>query len=373
MIVRLLECGHAAVSAASRLCAHLLVEEPPDYHRVLTGSGVRYDLACAECVDQPLLTACEGCAERAGRWADDLGWKGTPEVRHEDREPIGSVRSEICEVQPLTSRCLAPLPHGWLALTADGLVDLRKGIVCEVEPGHDALRTSEDGRYAAAVTDYGQRAVVVDLRSGGVVLELDRGAYHSDRTPFPLAFLPGDRVVAATAWNRLDVFDLPSGAVLTERQADGVHFRGALTPSPSGRWVLDGSWVVDVEAWLRDGGEPPSLRLARRGCAWDQPVAWVSEDLVAIQRIGDDDEAVLDGVELYSVPSGRRLEPFAGPAGRMWAHNGLLCVSGTDGFEIWDPGRGARVGLVPGFRPIAHRDGTFVSLGDGVLNSFSVD
>lgn len=64
---------------------------------------------------------------------------------------------------------------------------------------------------------------------------------------------------------------------------------------------------------------------------------------------------------------------FAGPAGPMWSHKGLLCVSGADGLEVWDPERGTRIGLVPGFRPTEHREGTFVWLNDGVLDSFSVD
>jgi hypothetical protein len=57
----------------------------------------------------------------------------------------------------------------------------------------------------------------------------------------------------------------------------------------------------------------------------------------------------------------------------MWGHKGLLYVAGADGLEVWDPERGTRIGLVSGFRPTAHRDGTFVSLNDGVLDSFSVD
>ncbi|MFS8099690.1 hypothetical protein LFM09_21430 [Lentzea alba] len=392
--MRLLECGHAAEAGASRMCEHLVAEEPPGYYRLLTGSMVRFDLACEECVDAPvLMTVCEGCVERAADSGDALGWKGTPEVRHEDGEVRGSLTSRHCRVHLLNDRCLAPLPHGWLALTADGLVDLDKGLVCEapieIEVERSgrrapllALHTSADGCYAAVVVDHGQRAVIVDLRSGAVVLELDRGNYHVEWTPFPIAFLPDERVVAATAWNRLDVFDLLSGAVLTEREPEGVLFHGRLTLSPCGRRVLDDSWawspaglpsVLDLEAWLVDGGEPPRHSLSQRWYAWDQPVAWLSADLVAIQRIGEDDEAMLDGVELHEVPSGRKREPFAGPVGPMWGHKGLLYVSGADGFEVWDPDRGARIGLVQGFRPTAHRDGTFVSLSDGVLNSFSVD
>lgn len=215
-----------------------------------------------------------------------------------------------------------------------------------------------------------------------MVLELDRGDYCVYTTPFPIAFLPGGRVIVATDWNRLDVVDLATGKVLTERETQLDYFHGGLTLSPSGRWLLDDGWVwhpvgvprvLDVDTWLRDGGDPPAEQLTYRNYAWNQPVAWVTPHVVAVQRIGADDEAMIDGVELYSVPSGRRMEPFAGPAGRMWGHKGLLYVSGEAGFEVWDPSRGARIGLVAGFRPIAHRDGTFVSLVDGALNSFSVD
>ncbi|MDX8053874.1 hypothetical protein SK571_31275 [Lentzea sp. BCCO 10_0798] len=73
-----------------------------------------------------------------------------------------------------------------------------------------------------------------------MVLEVDRGTYHSEQTPYPLAFLPGDRVVAATAWSVLDVFALPSGERVTEREAKGTGaFHGRLNDG-----VLD-SFSVD--------------------------------------------------------------------------------------------------------------------------------
>ena len=385
--MRLLECGHAAVAGSSRVCVHLLVEEPPDFYRVLTGSGMRYDLACVDCVEKPLLTACEGCVERAVD-NENLGWRGTPEIRHEDRFVAGTVRSEPCDVQPLNDRCLVLVEGGWLAVTAYGLAgsDGSRWDVPLVLPREGrpvpALHASADGRYAAVVHDRGRKGVVLDTRSGEVVLRLDRGKYHVEQTPYPLAFLPGDRVVAATEWNQLDVFVLPSGELLTEREPRGRLFEGCLTLSPGGRWLLADRWawgpagvpeVVDLEAWQRDGGEPDGERLAQRWYAWNQPVAWVSDDVVAVQRIGEDDELMIDGVELYAVPGGRPMEPFAGPVGPMWGHKGLLYVTAADGLEVWDPERGARIGLVSGFRPTAHRDGTFVSLSDGVLDSFSVD
>jgi hypothetical protein len=383
IVVELLECGHAAVAGSSRLCRHLLVEEPPSYYRVLTGVRVRFDLACAACADSPVfLTACEGCVERAGdNWSDVCGWKGTPEVRHEDLPVRGSLRSQACDVSLLNDRCLAPLPRGWLALTASGLVNLVDGSVhpvslVEGDKGKalSALHTSPDGRYAAVVLDRGSKGVVVDLGSGAVVLELDRGSYQVHVTAFPVAFLPGGRVAAASDWNQLSVFDLATGALLHSTDA-GQHFHGRLAVSPTGRWLLDDSWVwhpVGIPQ-VYDADLRRVAALADRAYAWGQPVAWVSPDVVAIQRIGADDEEMLDGVELYEVPSGRPLEPFAGPVGRMWGHHELLYVSGEAGLEVWDPFRGARIGLVEGFRPIAHRDGTFAELRDGQLYSFSVD
>ncbi|WP_086663283.1 YncE family protein [Lentzea kentuckyensis] len=299
------------------------------------------------------------------------------------------------DVELLSDRCLAPLPGDWLARTADGLVSLNAGLVCPppliVEDYGDeawrdvvpALHTSPDGRYAAAVNDYGNLGTVVDLTSGEVVLRLDRDHVHTaTTTPFPIAFLPGDRVLAATDVCRLDVIDLVSGSVLTARDTEFDEYHGRLTVSPCGRRVLDDRWVwhpigvptvIDVDQWLRTGGEPEGVALTDRGYAWDQPVAWVSPEVVAIQRIGRDDEKMVDGFELYAVPDGPALEPVVGPAGRMWAHNGLVYVSGPDGLEVWDPSGGARVGLVPGFRPTAHRDGVFGELVGGVLHGFSVD
>ncbi|MFE1592595.1 hypothetical protein [Nocardia sp. NPDC058705] len=354
-----------------------------------------FDLACADCAPSPsLLAACEGCVDRAKEEATT--WRGTPEVRHADREVRGTWHTIAWDVVPINERCLAPLPDSWLALTADGLVDLRSGFVCtspltevvdEVarrwhEPG-PAVHTSADGRFAAVVTDYGNLGAIIDLRSGDVVFRLDRNHIHTAAvTPFPVVFLPGDRVMAATGVRRLDVIDLSTGTVVTERETDEDLYRGRLTLDPSGRWVVDDCWawgpngvpaLIDVEQWLRGGGDPRGLMLSLREYAWDQPVAWVSPEVVAIARIGTDDEAMLDGVELYSVPSGRQLSAFAGPAGAMWGHGGLLYVCAAEGLEVWDPAAGARIGVVAGFRPTAHRGGTFVALREGRLDSFDVD
>ncbi|WP_345430275.1 hypothetical protein [Actinoallomurus vinaceus] len=238
---------------------------------------------------------------------------------------------------------------------------------------------------------------MVELSSGSTVLTLDRGQYHVETTPFPITFLRAGRttaVVAATDWNRLDAFDLSTGRLLTERDTTWTkdqppehalnYFHGALRPSPGENWLLDDGWVwspvgvpvlIDVAAWL--AGEVYATEhgwaLSYRDYAWDQPAAWIDDDTVAIQRIGPHDKAMIDGVELFDAPSGRRIGMFAGPAGMMWAHEGLLYVSATAGLEVWDPAHGVRTGLVSGFGPVAHNpvSGAFAEMAGDRLRTWT--
>ncbi|XVV07069.1 hypothetical protein ACQPW3_17470 [Actinosynnema sp. CA-248983] len=401
----LLPCGHAALVGRSRLCEHLLVEEPPDCHRRLTGVASGFDLVCPACAEvAELVVACEGCVERVEEHVrgSELGWLGVPEVRHRDGEPGGTWAEREWRAVALGDRCLAPLPGGWLVLTADGLVALEDDgprLVGAVDVPVDesdhrtrnqrraAVHTSADGRFAAVVTDYGQFGTVVDLRDGSAVLALDRGRYHVDTTPFPVAFA-GSTVIAATSWNRLDAFDAATGRLLSSRDLSQRYsglFQGSLHPSPDGRWLLCDGWlwspagqprVVDLAAWLSgaDPFAPESARaLTQRWYAWDQPVAWVDEHTVAIQRMGFDDEAMLPGVELYTLPEHKLSRLVAGPDGAMWAHGGLLYVSTDAGLEVWDPDLGARTALVEGFRPHAHNPatGAFARLSGGRVTTWT--
>ena len=188
------------------------------------------------------------------------------------------------------------------------------------------------------MSDYGQFATVVDLREWFTALDLDREWADNEFTRFPLAFLgEGDtaKVVASTDWNRLDVFTLPGGDLLTDRETAAPdrgekppehyldYFQGALHVSPSGRWLVVDGWgwhpvgmpmVIDVEAWL--GGEIHAAEKGRtitpgRYGTGDQPIAWVDDTTVAVQA----HDPELDGVELYDVATGRLTGMFAG-AGR---------------------------------------------------------
>jgi len=202
-------------------------------------------------------------------------------------------------------------------------------------------------------------------------------------------------VVAATAWNRLGTFLAATGRLLTSRETEWVrgqprpehyldYFHGRLLASPGGRWILDDGWVwspvgvptvIDVAAWL--SGQIHTAEngaaLSHRAYAWDQPVAWLDDHTVAIQRIGYDDEQMLAGVQLFDVPTGLVSAAFAGPSGRMWAHRGRLYVVSTAGTEIWEPAVGARIGILEGFAPTAHNDrtGTLAEFSNGVCRTWT--
>ena len=398
-MVKVLACGHLAPAAGARVCAHLTTDNGPGCFRVLTGIKTDFDLQCPDCAEAEapeLLDACVGCFDRAEELAH-LGWRGSPEVLLRDRELDGAWTTRSCPVRPLNDRCLVPVPGGWLALTEAGFVRidhedqwLLGPVVLPEErdverndgperPRGPVLHASRDGRFAAIVSDYGQYGTVVDLAEWVTVLDLDRDWDDNEWTRFPFAFLDGDRFVAATDSNRLDVFDAATGRLLTERpttrEENPEHYLdyyfGALLPSPSGRALLTDGWawhpvgvplIIDCAAWLAGDRHAPEhgRHLVDRGDSWDTPIAWLDENTVALQGIG---VPLLDGVELRDAATGRRTGSFTGPAGRMWAHDGLLYVAAEAGLEVWDPAEGARVGFASrASAPIAHRDGAFAEL-----------
>lgn len=392
--MNVLPCGHLAAAAGARVCAHLTTDNGPACFRVLTGVGTRFDLVCRECVEAPvLLDACVGCFDRADAMAS-LGWRGSPEVLLRDRELPGTWTTRPCPVTPLNDRCLVPVPGGWLALTEAGFVrldDEDQWLLGPVElreerdverferpdrPRGPALHASADGRFAAVVSDYGQYGTVIDLAEWVTVLDLDRDWDDNEWTRYPFAFLDEGRFAAATASNRLDVFDA-TGRLLTGHAGEVDYFSGALLPSPSGRSLLVDAWawhpvgiplVIDVAAWLEGDRNP--RQLADRGNVWDEPMVWLDEETVALQGIGTE-RPPLPGIELREAATGRRTGQFTGPDGRMWAHGGLLYVAAEAGLEVWDPADGARIGFLADFVPIAHASGRFAELRNDQLRTWT--
>ncbi|MFC9688644.1 hypothetical protein ACFTSF_08895 [Kribbella sp. NPDC056951] len=409
--MELLACGHLANEGPFRTCLHLCVEEPEEISRLYTGVGGEYHLVCETCgkLDDPwsqLAVVCLGCTERA----DDekvTHISGQPEIRYDDRPLTGTFHEEPAYAQPVNDRCLAPSGDGWLVYTGKYLVQLG-GASYRLKMRKDqeddkafgtpgpTVHASSDGRFAAVVWDHGRYGEVVDLAKGQMTVTLDRGDYRNYTTPFPFAFLADGTFITATSWNRLDRVNSASGSLLTPRDTKWRkgderpenyldYFHGRLTVSPTGAWLVDDGWVwapvgipllIDVAAWQNGTtyAAEQGRSLTYRDYAWNQPVAWLTDNVVAIQRIGEDDAAMVDGVQLYDAPSGERVDTLFGPKGQMWAVDGQLAVAAEHGLEFWDPAEGARVGVLPGYRPSAYnpRTRTFAALEDWVLRTYQL-
>jgi hypothetical protein len=428
-----LVCGHVAVAGDSRVCRHLFGvpenEIGPYFYRCLIGDGIRSDLRCRDCSDDvsaEVFVVCEGCVVRVEEDCDQVGWRGEPEVM-ERSEPcsqnvlataLPAGLGEVVDVTPVDA-----LPGLWLVLGRDGRIsrwDCASGATSELafsavpdESEDDTsagkfavprLHASADGRFAAVVNDYGRHGALFDLAAGRTTLVLDGGDYHQETVPFSFAFVEhAGRTVAIhrTQWNRLDVTDPATGALLSQREMERPekgkprpehhldYFHGALLPSPGGTRIADDGWVWhpvgipmtwSLEQWLggakweaEDG--PSMCRLVWRAYRWNNPMCWLDEDHFVLGGIGNDDEAMLDGVEVFHAETGVRTGVFAGPNGRLFFDGRRLYSAAASGLEIWDPDTGERTGMVPGFVP-THRhagSGEFAALAGGTLLRWRVD
>jgi hypothetical protein len=390
----------------------LLGSEGANHVRLLTGSGLEFDLCCRDCGhtaqagDRPeLFTACEGCLTRCtDGW--DYTWLGEAGIR--DRpEPISS---EIYESRlPAAVADIAPASGEtgsvWLLLTHDGHIG-RFNVPSEEwevvaqasvpdEPDHDPwcghvlrrrLHASPCGHFAAVVNDYGHHGQVIDLRTGMVTCTLHGGDYHEETVPFSVAFADHDGttvVIHRADWNRLDVSDAATGDTLTSRGPTSYrrdeqrpehyldYFHGGLAVSPDGRWIADDGWVWhpvgilsawDLRRWMAvnpwESEDGPSLQsLCQRWYHWDSPMCWISESRIAVSGIGDDDEALLPGVRVFDVTTGAEVSAFALPEhpASLFSDGRRLYAAGSVSLGVWDPVTGERTGTVLGFSPSVHQ------------------
>lgn len=271
------------------------------------------------------------------------------------------------------------------------------------------LHASADGAFAAVVNDYGRHGQIIELRSRQVTATLDGGDYHPETVPFSFAFTRSrGRVVAIhrTGWNRLDLSDAATGARLSERgptsyQRDEEqpahyldYFHGALHVSPGGVRVADDGWIWHpvgmvttwaLEPWMTNAWESEDGPSKRDVCArdyyWDHAVTWLTDEIVAVGGLGDDDDEMVDGARIFDVTqtgdpgerwsfqAAREFTSFPGPAGLFFSDETSLFSSDDVGLSRWDPTNGARTGHLAGFRPThQHRGaGELAQVSDGAL------
>jgi hypothetical protein len=311
----------------------------------------------------------------------------------------------------IVDACAVHAPYGsLLVLTADGGlhgVDMAGGTVtplCRVTlPGFDPdedngffgkcslrLHASANGKFAAIVVDRGRDGLLVSIDSGEVIMPLDGGDYCEDTVPFSAAFAfheGRDVFVHRTAWNRLEVSDAGSGALLTERhiarnkqgEPQPAHyldyFHGRLYMSPKGGRIFDDGWVWHPVAvgcvwslsdWLQRNpweSEDGASRIdigARDN--WNQPECWIDEEHFALWGLGEwskEKFAEINqgaGVCIFDLrvgpePATRRvpMELNGAKALDLFSDGNFLFVATENGTTAWDIASGTHVATCEGF------------------------
>jgi len=259
------------------------------------------------------------------------------------------------------------------------------------------LAASTTGRFLAVCNRWGERGVALDIQNPSQSLDLKRN-YHAEQTDFPAAFAEsstGAVLVHGTAWNRLDVTEMTTLRLLSERDTpvgeEGKplpehyldYFHGGLLVSPDNGWILDNGWVwhpvgvvttwnlkwwLDRNVWESEDG--PSRRwLCTRDYLWDAPVTWINDGTVAVWGFGEDDEWMLDAARIYDVQTGEQQRWFAGPAGNFAFDRYLFSFGESLGTSVWDIQTGERLLRDEEARPVAFQRSasSFLSIRNGVF------
>lgn len=266
---------------------------------------------------------------------DDMYWEGLvgkPEVKHRtsglrfatrNLEVQGAATSFV-DVRPVESR-----PSCWRALSATGqLISFSStdGTILTSTPLNDlgfditaetGFCLSPDDQFAVVSQASGPNAALAALHTSSTVRKFSRGDYHPENSHFPTAFFLHDgkmHLIAASDWNRLDLYDPATGNLLSERGPTHYiskerpprcldYFHGGLSVSPDHQHVVDNGWVWhpvgalrawNLPAWLRNPWEsedgPTSWNLAWRDYFGDGPVCWINAATLAFWGWGKDDD-----------------------------------------------------------------------------------
>jgi hypothetical protein len=406
-----------------------LEEKDASYAQYFAETGLTYDLICWNCQKETdknvvaLVNVCNECfraIETDGSWE---GICGKPEIltrdgnlrfEHEDIELPELANVRILAVEPIEG-----LPGTWLACTATGALteitpahrlfrvvaqvpheaidfdseEIRNPLPAFMRGQTCVLRVTRNGQLAAVAKGYGQKGVVLDLTTGKVTLHLLRDQYHQDVSSFPLAFVESDNrilIIHGTAWNRLDVSDAKTGALLTERgptsykrgEARPEHyldyFHCSLMVSPDQQYVADNGWVwcpqgsvrtwsvsrwLNENVWESEDGES-KRSLCWRSYYWDGPLCWLDDHRLAVWGYGEDDEWLIPAVRIFDVRSGKQDRWFAGPKGSLVLDGYLFSFDKDEGTCVWDIDTGEKLLSEPGLSPVGYHRGAkqFLSL-----------
>ena len=165
--------------------------------------------------------------------------------------------------------------------------------------------------YICVTERYGVNASVINI-SSGQALNLKRKDYHSDVSSYSIGFLEREGrvlLIHQTEWNRLDITDLETGELLTEREVvlreaneKGAfkkwekknyidYFHSLLHVSPDYKHFLSNGWIwqpfdnivcFETERFLKEYEPSVKSIMYHRGYAWDRPCTFVGSDMFVI-------------------------------------------------------------------------------------------
>lgn len=177
----------------------------------------------------------------------------------------------------------------------DSKIDWKKEIQVQLSPNE---------QYLSISNTYGQYGLVLDLATSLKVMELNRQDYQVEHSGFPLLFFEKEGkqyLIHATDWNKIDITELDSRRLLTERnntQYEQPHyldyFYGELHLCPKGKSLLSSGWLwgpasylrfIELNPWLRENKNQSELGSPANLCImsyyWDRALCWVDDSRIA--------------------------------------------------------------------------------------------
>ncbi|KUP21959.1 hypothetical protein [Paenibacillus sp. DMB5] len=267
---------------------------------------------------------------------------------------------------------------------------------------------SQDERYVAISNRFGRYAALYDLQNHKEIMKLSRDDYHYNTCTFPLAFAELNNrtvLIKGSEWNRLDIVDVVSGELLTERKTPVYkseeqttpehyldYFFGKLHVSPDGEWIINTGWIWHpvgrirawhLPSWSTNCWEPedgPTVHCVWESTEdWDYPVTWIDDYTFAVWGMispdmydEEDEELLIYGKDKYSpmlvlfdVRTGEQMKFFPRmPAYRMhsdikgvFVHPHAQLALVHDKIILWGPDIGLSV-LNPDTGDIEYADQT---------------
>ena len=212
---------------------------------------------------------------------------------------------------------------------------------------------------------------IINLQSGFEVLKLNAGDYHMQENPFPVCFIKHQgktAVMHATDWNRLDITDLETGLIITERDIEKMpeenndsvfsEWAGVLKPSPNQERVATIGWVwhpfgcaysFNLKRWLAGEKWEADSSIHRRSYAgwdgfWDSSFLWIDDKRLCIWGVPSKDDYSLSesNVAIFDAETEDELLRFSGPTKDVLFYDEFL-FSGIEkegnnnlGVSIWN-------------------------------------